>query len=56
LHNNPTSLLKIQHNNIRLEIYLDKYNQAKGYIYMDDGLTFNYTINDLNIFNTSNNQ
>ncbi|CDW76776.1 neutral alpha-glucosidase ab [Stylonychia lemnae] len=43
LHQNPTSLLKIQYNPIRLEIYLNETNQAKGFIYLDDGSSFNYT-------------
>lgn len=31
-------------NGINLEIYLDKNDQASGYLYIDDGITFN---NDL---------
>ena len=42
-HSTEMSLLQAIDNPITLDIYLDKTNgDASGYIYMDDGQTFNY--------------
>ena len=41
-HPDDMSLLAAIDNAIKLDIYLDDYDQAKGYVYMDDGQTFNF--------------
>ena len=42
IHNNELSLLRTINLPISLEIYLDKNNYAIGYLYIDDGETFEY--------------
>eukprot|EP00347_Sterkiella_histriomuscorum_P017483 403349187 len=42
LHNKSQSLLQAKDSDIRLDIYLDQNQQAKGLLYLDDGESFQY--------------
>ena len=36
------SILETLENNLRLDVYLDSKSEAHGFIYLDDGTTFDY--------------
>lgn len=42
LHEDCLALLTCYQNPIRLEVYLDENDSAKGWLYTDDGTSFDY--------------
>eukprot|EP00347_Sterkiella_histriomuscorum_P014353 403361196 len=50
LHRGVESVMLAIDKGINLEIYLDKNDQAKGYLYLDDGLTFKNELQNERIY------